>query len=72
MKTVWNDYIKPSPVEKIAIVGHSYGGVITVKFGQEHPEEFKKRVFAVALTDSVHVMPTQGCDHIIDVSDKIQ
>lgn len=67
MKTVWSNYVKPSSVERIAIVAHSYGGVCTVKFGMDNPEEFKKRVFAVAFTDSVHSMPTKGTEHIVKV-----
>jgi len=68
VNSVWSDYVKPSSAERIAIVAHSYGGVCAVKFGMENPEEFKKRVFAVALTDSVHVMVTKGCEHVVKVA----
>lgn len=68
METVWKDYIKPSNVKHIAIIAHSYGGVCTVKFGMRNPEEVTSRVFAIALTDSVHVMPTRGADHLIKVA----
>lgn len=33
----------------------------------ENLKEFKKRVFAVGFTDSVHDMPAIGCDHLIQV-----
>lgn len=34
----------------------------------ENAEEFKKKVFAVGFTDSVHVMPAKDtCDHLVQV-----
>ncbi|XP_066591964.1 FAM172 family protein homolog CG10038 isoform X2 [Prorops nasuta] len=67
MEKVWMDYIKPSKANYIAIIAHSYGGECTVKFGITHVEEFKERVFAVALTDSVHIAP-KGFEHVVKVS----
>ncbi|XP_008552885.1 FAM172 family protein homolog CG10038 [Microplitis demolitor] len=68
METVWSDYIKSSEAKDIAIVAHSYGGVCTVEFAHRHPEEFKKLVFAVGFTDSVHRLPRNGCEHVVQVS----
>ncbi|KAG8042006.1 hypothetical protein G9C98_007314 [Cotesia typhae] len=62
METVWSQYIQPSAATDIAIVAHSYGGA------HRHPDEFKKRVFAVGFTDSVHILPRKGCDHVVKVS----
>ncbi|XP_043276836.1 FAM172 family protein homolog CG10038 [Venturia canescens] len=70
LRTVWSDYVKGSNAKKIGIIAHSYGGVCTIKFAMENPEEFVKKVFAVAFTDSVHssMMPTKGTDHIIKIT----
>ncbi|XP_034943131.1 FAM172 family protein homolog CG10038 isoform X2 [Chelonus insularis] len=68
MQTTWTDYIQPSKAKNIAIVAHSYGGVCTVEFAVENYDEFKKRVFAVGFTDSVHKMPEKGCDYLVQVA----
>lgn len=53
--SVWDRFISPcSNLKHIAIVAHSYGGIVTVKLAQHKPEEFKRLVVAVAFTDSVH------------------
>ncbi|XP_015121334.1 FAM172 family protein homolog CG10038 isoform X1 [Diachasma alloeum] len=65
MKTVWDDYVRPSLPKDIAIVAHRYGGVCTVKFAKENPEEFGKHVFAVGFTDSVHAIPGKECSPIV-------
>ena len=43
-----------SGAKHIAVVAHSYGGVVTVKLAEEYFDDFKSRVFSVLLTDSVH------------------
>lgn len=53
-ETVWKKFIQPSSAEKIAIVAHSYGGIVTTQLATKFREEFTKKVFAVAFTDSVH------------------
>lgn len=68
METAWNDYIKTSNVKHIAIIAHSYGGVCTVDFGIQNPEEVINKVFAIGFTDSVHAMPSKGVDHLIKVA----
>ncbi|XP_033224993.1 FAM172 family protein homolog CG10038 isoform X2 [Belonocnema kinseyi] len=68
METVWKDYIQDSKAMHIAIIAHSYGGVCTVKFGMNHVNVVKERIFAIALTDSVHVMASKGVDHIVKVA----
>uniref|UniRef100_A0A182IL43 AB hydrolase-1 domain-containing protein n=1 Tax=Anopheles atroparvus TaxID=41427 RepID=A0A182IL43_ANOAO len=52
--TVLEKYILASQPESVAIVAHSYGGVVTVELAQKYPEFFKRKVFAVGFTDSVH------------------
>ncbi|ETN58740.1 hypothetical protein AND_009722 [Anopheles darlingi] len=52
--TVLEQYIRASDPEAVAIVAHSYGGVVTVELAQRYPEFFKEKVFAVGFTDSVH------------------
>ena len=54
MLYLWKNFVQPSKAKNIAIVAHSYGGVSTLHLVNTHIEEFKKRVFAIALTDSVH------------------
>lgn len=52
---VWNNYVKKTKATSIAIVAHSYGGVLTVTLADQLKKEFEKRVKAIAFTDSVHV-----------------
>lgn len=53
-ETVWKELVLKSNPESIAIVAHSYGGVVTVDLANRHNEYFKEKVFAVGFTDSVH------------------
>ncbi|XP_046814906.1 FAM172 family protein homolog CG10038 isoform X1 [Vespa crabro] len=69
LKTVWNDYIGPSNSKYVAVVAHSYGGECIVKFAIDHAEEFKRKVFAVGLTDSVHIVPSKGFEHVVKGDD---
>lgn len=50
---VWQLLVAPSPA-RVAIVAHSYGGVVTMRLARRYAQHFGERVFAVALTDSVH------------------
>lgn len=52
--SVFERYVIASEPESVAIVAHSYGGVVTVELAQKFPEFFKEKVFAVGFTDSVH------------------
>ncbi|XP_073989562.1 FAM172 family protein homolog CG10038 isoform X2 [Rhodnius prolixus] len=52
--TVWSHYITQSRAQKIAIIAHSFGGVVTMSLASNFEEDFLKRVFAIGLTDSVH------------------
>lgn len=52
--SVFEKYVIPSDPEAVAIVAHSYGGVVTVELAQKFPQFFKDKVFAVGFTDSVH------------------
>ncbi|CAL1269535.1 unnamed protein product [Larinioides sclopetarius] len=58
---VWKNIIIPKTAAKyIAIVAHSYGGIVTVNMCRSFPESFQKRVFAIAFTDSPHSLVNQG------------
>ncbi|KAF2353355.1 Alpha/Beta hydrolase fold [Trinorchestia longiramus] len=51
---VWQHYVIPSSASYVAVVAHSYGGVVVTHLFQEYMEHFRDKVFAVAFTDSVH------------------
>ncbi|XP_073960487.1 cotranscriptional regulator ARB2A isoform X3 [Choristoneura fumiferana] len=51
---VWDKYIAKTKATSILIVAHSYGGVVTMDLAMKNKADFKKRVKAIALTDSVH------------------
>lgn len=52
---VWQSLVqKRSKARHIAIVAHSYGGVVTLELAKEFEDDFMRRVFSVSLTDSVH------------------
>ncbi|CAG9811114.1 unnamed protein product [Chironomus riparius] len=64
--SVWKKFIQPSNPKKIAIVAHSYGGVITTHLASKFNDDFTQKVFAVAFTDSVH--GSRGIDrHLANV-----
>ncbi|XP_034239630.1 FAM172 family protein homolog CG10038 [Thrips palmi] len=56
---VWENYVTKAKAKKIAVVAHSFGGVCAVELASAYFDDFKSRVFAVALTDSVHQMRGQ-------------
>ncbi|XP_055995243.1 cotranscriptional regulator FAM172A homolog isoform X2 [Ostrea edulis] len=67
MECVWKNFVEKSKASAIAVVAHSYGGVVTLDLVINHVDEFWKRVFAVALTDSVHSFSHQyGDDSVIE------
>eukprot|EP01063_Lacrimia_lanifica_P006865 TRINITY_DN14340_c0_g1_i1.p1 TRINITY_DN14340_c0_g1~~TRINITY_DN14340_c0_g1_i1.p1 ORF type:complete len:535 (+),score=183.06 TRINITY_DN14340_c0_g1_i1:64-1605(+) len=47
-------YVEPGPAEHVVIVAHSYGGWSTLHYLKTATEEQRKRIKAVAFTDSVH------------------
>ncbi|XP_041368472.1 cotranscriptional regulator FAM172A homolog isoform X2 [Gigantopelta aegis] len=51
---VWKHFVSKSEAQKIAIVAHSFGGVVTLDMIKKFTEDFVSRVFAIAFTDSVH------------------
>ncbi|XP_069973598.1 cotranscriptional regulator ARB2A-like [Penaeus vannamei] len=51
---VWEHYVQSTAAKHIALVAHSYGGCVTTSLFQKFKKDFRKRVFAVAMTDSVH------------------
>lgn len=52
--SVWNQVIDKSPAKHIAFVAHSYGGVCILELASQVEKKFQDRVFALAMTDSVH------------------
>lgn len=56
-KTVFEDIVIPANPESIAIVAHSYGGVVTMSLAKQFREFFQERVFGLGFTDSVHYTP---------------
>lgn len=57
---VWKNIIQKVPAKNIAIIAHSYGGVVTINMLNLLGESFQNRVFAIALTDSVHSLRQQN------------
>lgn len=54
-RLVWEQLLlTATQPEYVAVVGHSYGGVVTLDLARRYTKFFKNRVFAVGLTDSVH------------------
>lgn len=51
---VWKKFVQPANADAIAVVAHSYGGHIAIELGEKFEKDFDNKVFAVALTDSVH------------------
>lgn len=64
---MWNKFVKPSGAKGIAIVAHSYGGVVVTDLAQKFREDFESRVFGVAFTDSVH-SPAEVTKRLKEVS----
>ncbi|KAK3097403.1 hypothetical protein FSP39_009330 [Pinctada imbricata] len=58
-ESIWKGFVQNAKAKQIAIVAHSYGGVCTLELAIKFTNEFKDRVFAVALTDSVHSLGHQ-------------
>lgn len=56
---VWERFVEKAVARHVAIVAHSYGGVVAVNLATEFFPSFRDRVFAVALTDSVHSFGNQ-------------
>ena len=54
--TVWSELVTSCQAERVIIIAHSYGGVVTQSLAS-HPElgpQVRARVAAVLFTDSVH------------------
>ncbi|KAB7504470.1 hypothetical protein Anas_10787, partial [Armadillidium nasatum] len=48
-KYVWENYVRNCKAKKIAVIAHSYGGVVATSLYKKYKEEFEERVFSVAL-----------------------
>lgn len=59
---VWRNLVANSPAANVAIVAHSYGGVVTLSIAQSEANSFRSRVFSIAFTDSVHTPSAVGGD----------
>ena len=49
---VWKNFVLNSKAKQIAIVAHSAGGSVTASMISKFTDDFKKRVNAIAFTDS--------------------
>ncbi|XP_076443585.1 cotranscriptional regulator ARB2A homolog isoform X2 [Babylonia areolata] len=56
---VWKHIISKTKATNIVIVAHSYGGIVTCTMAEQFLDDFKKRVFCVVFTDTVHTMVRQ-------------
>ncbi|XP_063241682.1 FAM172 family protein homolog CG10038 isoform X2 [Bacillus rossius redtenbacheri] len=56
---VWKNYVRDCKCKHVAILAHSYGGLLIVEMVEKYFSEFKERVFAIAFTDSVHSITGQ-------------
>lgn len=56
---IWKHYVKEMTPKHIAVIAHSYGGFLTVDLATQYFSDFRSRVFAIALTDSVHSLEIQ-------------
>ncbi|XP_030637734.1 cotranscriptional regulator ARB2A homolog isoform X1 [Chanos chanos] len=62
---VWDHFISKSLAKNVFFVAHSYGGLCFVDLMIHREEEVKKRVCAVAMTDSVHSLWHQEAERSI-------
>ncbi|WAQ99946.1 F172A-like protein [Mya arenaria] len=62
LESVWRELVQRTPAKHVAIVAHSYGGVASLELAKNHLREFEERVFAMALTDSVHSLRQQEAE----------
>jgi len=53
-RTVWEQFVTGSPSKFIAVVAHSYGGIVAVDLAEKFKLDLMERVGAFLLTDSVH------------------
>lgn len=54
VNTVWQKIVIPSEPKSVAIVAHSYGGLVTVDLAEKNPDYFKSHVYGIGFTDSAH------------------
>ncbi|XP_051782039.1 putative protein FAM172B [Erpetoichthys calabaricus] len=53
---IWDHFIANSSANQIAVVAHGYGGLVFMDLLSQRSEQVQKKVYAVALIDSVHNM----------------
>ncbi|XP_036674087.3 FAM172 family protein homolog CG10038 [Drosophila suzukii] len=69
MKYVWENIVLPSNPESVAIVGHSYGGCLTLDLVDNYSKFFKESVFAIAFTDAAMGSPqAKNRDYLSEVA----
>lgn len=68
---VWKQLILPANgIKSVAIVAHSYGGVVTLSLMRKFPEFFKEKCFAICFTDSVHSIGSLPSD-LVQLAKKV-
>lgn len=65
--TTWDQYILGTKARMVAVLAHSYGGVVAVYMTKMFRKYFIDRVFAVILTDSVHLHLVKGTEFLVQV-----
>ncbi|XP_013385243.1 protein FAM172A isoform X2 [Lingula anatina] len=63
---VWDHFVSKAAAKHIAIIAHSYGGIVTVCLTKEKEEEVLQRVYAIAFTDSVHSLKHQEASEKVE------
>jgi len=53
-ESAWKALVQHSSARNVAILAHSYGGVVSMALAAKFKQDFMERVSAVLLTDSVH------------------
>jgi len=64
--TTWKNFISQSNHSKICIIGHSAGGMVTLKLAEQFKPDFQDRVFGVLLTDSAHFGRREKLEFLTD------
>ncbi|XP_076466037.1 cotranscriptional regulator ARB2A-like [Babylonia areolata] len=51
---VWQHFVQPAKAQNVAVVAHSYGGIVACTIAETFLKDFQRRVFSIVFTDSVH------------------
>ncbi|ALC45802.1 CG10038, partial [Drosophila busckii] len=66
---VWKHIVMPAKPESVAIVAHSFGGLVVRDLAEEYSDFFREKVFAIALTDpTISTAPACCKKYFLDVT----